>query len=119
MKRQIHPESAKLFWVGAILDTHFDPSMFEPVFDQFGPNHQWALHTDIGSLTVLDRMTGFGYRDVETAFRDPNGFFWLASGDQDVRFSGAVTLGEAIAWVKQRATSTYQSTRQEVLSHDN
>jgi hypothetical protein len=108
MKRQIHPESGKPFWVGATLDTHFDPSMLEPVPDQFDTNRQWALHTDIGSLTVLDRMTGFGYRDVETGFRDPNGQFWLLSGHQDVRLSGATTLGEAIAWVKQRSTSTYQ-----------
>jgi hypothetical protein len=108
MKRQIHPESGKPFWVGTTLDTHFDPSMLEPVPDQFDTNRQWALHTDIGSLTVLDRMTGFGYRDVETGFRDPNGQFWLSSGHQDVRLSGATTLGEAIAWVKQRSTSTYQ-----------
>jgi hypothetical protein len=114
MQRQSHPKSGQPFWVGATLDTHFDPSMFEPVPDQFDSDRQWALHTDIGSLTVLDRMTGFGYRDTETAFREPNGPFWLASGDQDIRFSGATTLGEAIAWVKQRATSTYRPTSEEI-----
>ena len=114
MKRQVHAESGKPFWVGATLDAHFDPSMFETVPNQHDTNsRQWALHTDVGSLTVLDRMTGFGYRDTETAFREPSGSFWLASGDQDVRLSGAVTLGEAIAWVKQRATSTYQPTKTE------
>ena len=90
-------------------DTPFNPAQFQRVPGQYPlENQQWALHTDIGSLTVLDRMTGFGYRDVETGFRDPANNFWLASGDQDVRFSGAATLGEAIAWVKERATSTYQ-----------
>ena len=68
-------------------------------------NRQWALHTDIGSLTVLDRMTGFGYRDVETGFRDMDGNFWLASGDIDVRYSGAQNLGDAIEWIKKRANN--------------
>ena len=34
-----------------------------------------------------------------------NGDFWLASGMQDVRQSGAKTLGEAIDWVKSRANT--------------
>lgn len=66
---------------------------------------QWALHTNIGSITVLDRMTGFGWRDVETGFRDPDGKFWLASGNMDVRNSGCKTLGEAIAWVKRNSNT--------------
>ena len=104
MKRQTHPESGKPFWVGATPDTFFDPSLFEPVPDQFDTDRQWAFHTDIGSLTVLDRMTGFGFRDTETGFKATDGHWWLASGEHDVRFSGAQTLGEAIAWVKERAT---------------
>jgi hypothetical protein len=60
-------------------------------------------HVDIGSLTVLDRMTGFGFRDTETGFRAPDGAWWLASGDHDVRLSGALTLGEAIEWVKRNS----------------
>lgn len=67
------------------------------------PDVQHALHTNLGSLTVLNRMTGFGHRDIETGFRDPNGLFWLATGMCDVRDSGAVTVGEAIEWVKRHA----------------
>jgi hypothetical protein len=87
-------------YTGATTDTPFAPAQFHEVPNQFGSDVQYALHTDIGSLTVLDRMTGFGYRDVETGFRDPEGRFWLASGNQDVRWSGVKTLGEAIEWVK-------------------
>lgn len=64
---------------------------------------QYALHTNLGSLTVLDRMTGFGCRDVETGYRSPEGKFWLASGNCDVRISNAQTVGDAITWVKERA----------------
>ena len=66
---------------------------------------QYALHTDIGSLTVLDRMTGFGYRDIETGYRDARGEFWLASGGFDVRHSNSKTMGEAIEWVKRNANN--------------
>jgi hypothetical protein len=68
-------------------------------------NIQVALHTDLGSLTVLDRMTGFGHRDVETGYRADNGDFWLASGNVDVRLSGAETSGEAIEYVKKMANT--------------
>lgn len=68
--------------------------------DPYYDDKQWALHTNLGSITVLDRMTGFGWRDVETGFRAPDKRFWLASGNLDVRISNAKTLGEAIAWIK-------------------
>lgn len=92
---------------GATTDTHFDASLFQDV--DTGPladeNQHWALHTNLGSLTVLDRMTGFGYRDVETGFRDKDGKFWLASGNYDVRHSGSKTLGDAIEWIKRNANT--------------
>ena len=66
---------------------------------------QYVLHTNLGSLTVLNRMTGFGYRDVETGYRDHEGKFWLASGGYDVRHCGAVTFGEAVKWVKENANN--------------
>lgn len=71
---------------------------------------QWALHTNLGSLTVLDRQTGYSYgtRDTETGFREPRengGKFWLASGMVDVRESGAETIGEAIEYVKRHANT--------------
>ncbi len=40
---------------------------------------------DGGRITVVDRMTGFGWRDVETGYRCPSGQFWLASGGYDIR----------------------------------
>jgi hypothetical protein len=39
---------------------------------------------DIGRITVLDGMTGFGRRDIESGFRDIDGRFWLASGNFDI-----------------------------------
>ena len=100
-------ECGKPVFSGATYKTPFDAGLFHEV--DMGAladeDSQWALHTNIGSLTVLDRMTGYGYRDVETGFRDKDGKFWLASGNYDVRDSGAVTLGEAIEWVKSRANN--------------
>jgi hypothetical protein len=75
------------------------------------PDEQWALHTNMGSLTVLNRMArftgidGHGHRDIETGYRSPDGQFWLASGMCDVRKSGAVTMQEAIDWVKKHANN--------------
>lgn len=68
-------------------------------------DYQWAFHSNLGSITILDRMTGFGWRDVETGFRDKEGKFWLASGDRDVRYSGAKTIGDAIYWVLVNANT--------------
>lgn len=71
---------------------------------------QCALHTNIGSLTVLDRQTGFGWRDIETGYRDENGNFWLASGNVDVRNSGANTFGDAVDFVKKLANTCVPKT---------
>ena len=92
------------------LESPFSKELFENV--DMGWSMGWpvddtqiALHTNLGSLTVLDRLTGFGWRDVETGYRDPNGGFWLASGNQDVTRSDVKTIGEAIEWVKERANT--------------
>lgn len=87
--------------------TPFIELEFHEVPEQMDTDKQWALHTNLGSLTVLDRMTGFGggIRDIETGYRDPNGKFWLASCLNDVRESGATTMQEAIDWVKERANT--------------
>lgn len=60
---------------------------------------------DGGRITVLDRMTGFGYRDIETGYRDPAGKFWLASGRNDIRDHENFTIEEAIDWIKLNANS--------------
>lgn len=80
------------------LDFHFVPNQTEE-------NVQKALHTNLGSITILDRMTGFGWRDTETGYRDTDGKFWLASGMFDVRYSGITTIGEAIEEIKRKANN--------------
>jgi hypothetical protein len=56
-------------------------------------------------ITVLDRMTGFGWRDIETGYRDIEGKFWLASGDFDIRDYPELTITEAIAFIKKNANN--------------
>lgn len=105
MKKTIN-EHGKEVWVDTEFSDKFDASMFHEVdMSNREEDRQWALHTDIGSLTVLDRVTGFGHRDTETGYRAKDGRFWLASGYYDVRESGASTIGEAIQWVKDRANN--------------
>jgi hypothetical protein len=101
-------EKGSEYYFGTKQDSPFSADLFHTIehkgLDEYDDqNQQWALHTNIGSLTVVDRMTGFGFRDTETGFRDPDGGFWLATGQKDVRRSGARTVGEAIQWVKDRA----------------
>lgn len=88
-------------------------------------NIQHACHViGLGSLTVLNRMTGFGWRDTETGFRDWMGTkvyqwkegepvriearFWLASGMFDVRDhipEEGIMYSEAVAIVKANANT--------------
>jgi hypothetical protein len=98
-------DHGKECWKDATMDSEFSADLFYEVPDMPDDNLQWALHTDMGSLTVLDRMTGFGWRDTETGYRDMDGKFWLASGGYDIRRSGAETLGSAIEWVKRNANT--------------
>jgi hypothetical protein len=60
-----------------------------------------------GAITVLDRMTGFGHRDVETGYRSPCGAFWLASGHEDIRRHLAEfnSEDEMAQWVMGRANN--------------
>ena len=91
---------------GITEDTPFDAANFHLVEGR-GDDVQYALHTNLGSITVLDRLTGYqGYvRDTETGYRDMEGNFWLASGMRDVRESGVKTIGEAISWIKDKANT--------------
>jgi hypothetical protein len=68
-------------------------------------NFQFAHHGKFGSITVLDRMTGFGWRDIETGFRSPDKKFWLASGCFDIRSFPELTVSEAIAKIKENANT--------------
>lgn len=112
-------KNGKECYKGAELDSEFSSDLFhKPEYQGVDDDENFAFHSNLGSLTVLDRMTGFGgavggIRDTETGYRDINGAFWLASGNCDVRESGATTIGEAIEWVKKYAntcvgTETYK-----------
>lgn len=61
-------------------DTKAEDLVFEEVGAATG-DKQWACHTPVGSITVLDRMTGFGHRDIESGYRDTSGRLWIASGN--------------------------------------
>jgi len=67
----------------------------------------YALHLHVGSITVLDRMTGCsgGVRDIETGFRDPYNKFWLASGNFDIRTFEDITIQEAIELIKKNSNT--------------
>ena len=67
-------------------------------------DQQVALHTNLGSLTVLRRMSGFGWWDTETGFRDPQGNFWWASDNRDVRSIAPASFAAMVDWVKANAT---------------
>ena len=105
MEKYINERNKEVF-KGVELDSLFDSEMFHLVTSYvFEDNIQHALHTNLGSFTVLDRTTGFGYRDIETGYRDPQGKFWLASGGYDVRGSGAATFKDAIESIKNNANN--------------
>lgn len=106
MKKYINDSGSECF-KGVSGDSAFDKNLFYLVPDQYNSSKsdvQYAFHTNLGSLTVLDRMTGFGVRDTETGFRDNDGKCWLATGGRDVRKSGSVSINDAISWVKSNAT---------------
>ncbi len=66
-----------------------------------------AFHSDLGSLTVLSRRTGYigSPIDVESGYRDKDGKFWLASCGYDVSSMDFKTVGEAIQYVKDNANT--------------
>ena len=70
----------------------------------FEDDKLYKAESALGIFTVLDRMTGYGYQDVETAWRDsPDGTFYLASGNVDIRKHPELTLPEAITYILKRA----------------
>ena len=104
MATKIISEQGRAYWEGVtdstcITDTHFEP-VESPCPED---NQQVAFHSDLGSLTVLRRMTGFGWWDTETGFRDTHGNFWLASGNMDVRSIAPVSFATMVDWVKANA----------------
>ena len=67
----------------------------------------YVAYTDLGRITVLDRMTGWGYntRDTETGFKDNSGKFWLCSGMFDIRDFPDLTIAEAVDKIKENANT--------------
>lgn len=102
-------EHGKLVLVGATLETEFTKELFHDVdmgeMRELEGDTQQAMHSSLGSITVLNRMTGFGWRDTETGYRDPDGKFWLASGNFDIRDYEVKTIGDAIELIKANANS--------------
>jgi len=62
-----------------------------------------ATNGEFGKFTVMNRMTGFGWRDVETGYHADDGSFWLASGNFDIRKFPDLTIEEAIEKTKHHA----------------
>ncbi len=104
-------EYGKECWRGVECNSAFAPELFHKPDYQPEGDESFAFHTNLGSLTVLDRMTGFGWRDVETGYRDMDGNFWLASGNFDIRYYGCKTVGEAIELIKSNANTCVGNNR--------
>ena len=99
MKKEIS-EKGQEQYVGVTAESEFSSELFHKPEYQFEDDEQWAFHSNMGSITVLDRMTGFGWRDIETGYRDTDGEFWLATGNVDVREAYCNTVGDAIQYIK-------------------
>jgi hypothetical protein len=97
-------------WNGIKEDTKFESKYFLDVDMELNTTDiQQACHTcALGSITVLDRLTGYGgyIRDIETGYRDLHGEFWLASGNFNIIEKGCETFGEAIALIKKNANNS-------------
>lgn len=73
-------------------------------FEMREPNRQWMYSDEYGGfLSIMDRMTGFGYnvRDTETAYRTADGRFCCAVGMFDIRHYPDLTIKEAIALISE------------------
>ena len=72
-----------------------------------GDNILYAYNFNGQRITVLDRLTGYGYgvRDIETGYRDEDNNFWLASGGFDIRDYPELSREEAILKIKQNANT--------------
>jgi hypothetical protein len=110
-------KQGKPFWIDANLTDEFSADLFHKVphsklaielAEELNrePDNQLAFHSNLGSITILDRMTGFSFgRDTETGYRAPDGKFWLASGMFDIRSKNVRTIGEAIDIIKDSANN--------------
>ena len=74
-------------------------------YNKLEGDSQFAHHGEFGSITVLDRMTGYGHRDVETGFRAKDGKMWIASGNFSIRKYPKLTIRAAIQMIKEEANT--------------
>lgn len=65
----------------------------------------FCANTELGEITVLDRMTGWGMRDTETGYRSPDDKFWLASCMFDIRNYPDLEFEQAIEKIKEYANT--------------
>jgi hypothetical protein len=98
-------EYGKEFYTDVTENDEFNNNLFHEVKDQLHDDYQLAFHSNLGSITVLDRLTGFGWRDIETGFRSTDNKFWLASGNYDIRKDGCKTIADAIEKIKHKANT--------------
>lgn len=86
-------------------DVYLDPAVFREVA-RTGEDVMWGIRLSDGSqITVLDRMTGFGWRDVETGYKAPDGRFWLASGNFDIRTFVGRSYRALIGYIKANSNT--------------
>lgn len=105
---KIIKESGKHHYIDCLPSDEFSADLFYEVDMRHSESDtQFAFHSDLGSITVLDRMTGYGYgiRDIETGYRDMSGKFWLASGGFDIREKQCATIQDAIYCIKANANN--------------
>jgi len=68
----------------------------------------FIAHAKTGTFTVLDRLTGWGdrnVRDTESGYTDIEGKFWLVSGMFDIRDFTEFTEEEAANRIKLEANT--------------
>lgn len=61
----------------------------------------WTAHTEFGRFTVLNRMTGYGYRDTETMFLPSKGALFNLAQGFDIRNFPDLNLEDAIEEIKR------------------
>jgi hypothetical protein len=80
---------------------------FKKTIQGGGEDTLFGCNTDLGRISVLDRMTGWGngIRGIETGYSDKNGKFWLASCGFDIREYPDLDLPQAIEKIKEYANT--------------
>lgn len=76
-----------------------------------GQDTIYRLNCEGHKITVLDRLTGWGggIRDIETGYKNPEGKFWLASGNFDIREFKELTINDAIKKIKEFANTCIEA----------